>query len=174
VHYSRIKGGNGVLESVLIGLRTNVAGANRTVKATLSYPFSRSTSDSFAASRFRPLSPRISQPHSSQFDPIFATPLHVDAMIGERTRVHNVYIRVLDGVAFILLACHYQCRRLRWSSRELKRRRSEVKESQADAGLAPDCIYSSSKRFTFTKSFQLHAGYPLYFPPSEMSFYCWR
>lgn len=28
----------------------------------------------------------------------------------------------------------------------------------ADTGLAPDCIYSSTKRFTFTKSFQLHGA----------------
>lgn len=30
--------------------------------------------------------------------------------------------------------------------------------SVADTGLAPDCIYSSTKRFTFTKSFQLHGA----------------
>jgi len=38
------------------------------------------------------------------------------------------------------------------------RRKSGVKGSQADTGLAPDCIYSSTKRFTFTKSFQLHGA----------------
>lgn len=37
-------------------------------------------------------------------------------------------------------------------------RRSEVKRSRTDTGLAPDCIYSSTKRFTFTKSFQLHGA----------------
>ena len=31
--------------------------------------------------------------------------------------------------------------------------------SVADTGLAPDCIYSSTKRFTFTKSFQLHGAH---------------
>lgn len=40
----------------------------------------------------------------------------------------------------------------------LKKRRSKVKGSQTDTGLAPDCIYSSTKRFTFTKSFQLHGA----------------
>lgn len=42
-----------------------------------------------------------------------------------------------------------------------ERFKSEAKGSRrvADTGLAPDCIYSSTKRFTFTKSFQLHGAH---------------
>lgn len=39
-----------------------------------------------------------------------------------------------------------------------ERFRGGVKGNGADTVLAPDCIYSSTKRFTFTKSFQLHGA----------------
>lgn len=66
------------------------------------------------------------------------------------------YIRTSDDVAPVLVAPRPMQKVKRW--REIKKRGSEVKGSQTDTGLAPDCIYSSTKRFTFTKSFQLHGA----------------
>jgi len=165
VHCRRVKGKNGILESVLIGLRANVAGTRGWIVlrkqlypllfTILCHWFSRSLPflsplhllANFSASLFTVRS-RVRRSF------IVDTK---NASIVDYTRVHSrticTFMHLMMPHSFCL---RIQCRRLRWSGRE--RRRNEVKGSQTDIGLASDCVYSSTKRFTFTKSFQLHGA----------------
>lgn len=139
-------------------------------------PFpSRSAPDSFTISLLRPRLPRlpspafsrISQPHSSHFDPALATSLHVDAagstdMYANTHTRPTVYVCAPANVALVFARASPNGEKVkvkRWRRvRGERERESGVKGSRADTGLAPDCIYSSTKRFTFTKSFQLHGA----------------
>lgn len=151
MHYRRAKGWNGILESVLIGLPSETGecggiresererekgqerGTNCTVKTTPASPPRLHLAWSWFPQNFS-LSPpalassRISQPHSSRFDPVLATPLHVDAgnlPISERTRAHPCITCTFVHLPMSRSFCLHV---VQWGKVKVKRRRMAAED----------------------------------------------